>query len=96
MIFVMLWGLLAYDKLCDYVEDLDGTCRRPPKMSKTRWAGFLPVCAWVNEFKVPIQRYDECPAENCVENNDGTVYIDHRLSEGQWVDVAHLVSAKWR
>ena len=80
----------AYDKLCEIVYNLDGIPRRPPKNSKTRWAGFLPVCAWVNEFKVAIQLYDESPAEGCVENEDGTVYNDHCLEEGQWVDVAQL------
>lgn len=47
----------------------------------------------MNEYKSAIQIYDESPAENCVENDDGTVYNDHLLDEGQWVDVAQLVCA---
>lgn len=58
--------------------------------SQTRWAGFLPVCAWVNEFKSAIQVYDSAPPEGCVQNEDGSAYRDHSLEDGEWIDVGHL------
>ena len=59
--------------------------------SATRWAGFLPMVRWVNEFKPCIQAYDLAPAQNTVANDDGSEYHEHLLDDGHWVDVAQMV-----
>jgi hypothetical protein len=65
--------------------------RKPPCGAETRWAGFLPMLAWVNENKIYLQDY-EAP-ETCMYNPDGTKYSEHALLNSDFNDVMQLVRA---
>lgn len=86
----MVWQ--GWNELADIIVGLGGVPRKPQTASKTRWAGFLPMIAWVNEFKLALIEYKQ-PA-NCVANDDGTEFTTHEIvDDHQWVEVSQLVSA---
>jgi hypothetical protein len=86
-------ALHGWNAFADIVVGLGGVPRKPQTASKTRWAGFLPMLAWVNEFKHALIEYKQ-PA-NCVANDDGTEFASHEIvGDDQWVQVSQLVSAK--
>lgn len=71
---------------------LGGVPKKPQTASKTRWAGYLPMLAWVNEYKLPLIEYKQ--PDNCVANDDGTEFTSHEIvGDDQWVQVSQLVSA---
>lgn len=73
------------------MNGLGGTLTKPNIASKTRWAGFLGMCSWVNENKLALIEYEE--PQDCVANDDGTRYSSHELiDDDQWQMVSQLVS----
>lgn len=82
----------GYNKFSEIVNALGGTGTKPQVASKTRWAGFLSMCSWVNENKLALIEYEE--PSDCVANDDGTRYASHEIGdEDQWQQVTHLVSS---
>lgn len=80
----------AYLHLAGMIEGMGGTARRPPMGAATRWAGFLPMVEWVNEFKAGILSYNVSPAQNTVANDDGSEYKEHLMEDYEWVEVAQM------
>ena len=83
--------LQGYSAFAVGVEAGGGKPRAPPKGAETRWVGFLPMLAWVNDFSHYLVEYEE--PSDCVANDDGTVYGQHALVEDEWIEVMQLVSA---
>ena len=63
---------------------------KPPCGAETRWAGLLPMLAWVNEHKMFLVEY--IAPQDCVVNPDGSAYSSHRIEEFEWLDIIQLVS----
>ena len=50
---------------------------KPPCGAETRWAGLLPMLAWVNQHKIFLMEYTA--PNDCVVNPDGTAYNTHHI-----------------
>lgn len=48
------------------------------------------MLSWVNKMRVPLLEYDA--PDDCVPNDDGSVFHQHALEEHEWLEVMQLVS----
>lgn len=74
----------------DIIEQVGGCCSKPTKGADTRWGGFIPMVGWVNKMKTALMEY-EAP-DDCVPNDDGSVFRNHALEEHEWLETMQLVS----
>ena len=81
----------GWNELQDVIDGVGGTPRKPPAGADHRWGGFIPMCAWVNEQSVALQEY-EAP-EDCVPNDDGSVFKNHAFDDNEWLENMQLVNA---
>ena len=63
---------------------------KPPIGAETRWAGFLAMNKWVNEKKTGLMEYEQ--PDDCCENEDGTVFAQHKFLHYEWNECMQLVS----
>ena len=66
--------------------------RKPVKGADHRWGGFIPMVEWVNEMKAALIEY-EAP-DDCVPNDDGSIFRQHALDEDEWAEAMQLVRSK--
>lgn len=79
----------GWNELLNIVEQFGGYSSKPAKGADTRWGGFIPMVGWVNKMKTSLREY-EAP-EDCVPNDDGSVFRNHALEEHEWMEAMQLV-----
>ena len=82
----------GWNRLKDIMVSMKMKVSKPPRAVKTRWGYIIPILQWVGVNKAALRKYNSLAPKDYANNDDGTTFKDHHMSDDEMAIAYQLVA----